>query len=458
VRKLDRSPGWSGRAAVVAATSLVALLAAVPRAAADDVGQIAVIEDTTGKILPATGLCSNFLYPNALCSPQAGIAFYASHPDAYDMLVFLTNKGVPVSEKAGYPLKADVDGIGQDSTPWRTAHFGSPGRLMHAVDLGSVQSLPDDPEGIFAGSVPMSGIEVVGHEVGHRFMSYASVNHDDGVGNRDIIRGHLDSGTGVHWSCWLSSDSVMYGGMFTDHGDGTFTDVNGPRKYSQLDQYLMGLRQPDEVDPMYYVIVGGSIYGCADPPLARGVAHDITGVRVDFPIDDVIRALGVRSPATSPCHYKIGFVFVHATGNPPAAGDLEKVDRYRAALETWYAWATDGRGSLDTRVDGCGIGTAQCPGSPSAQCLNPPDGGVEDGGANDGGATGDGGGPAGDAGTGGVDGKSGEGGTPAADGGGGAGGGGGGCGCRATRGGAAPAVALLALAALLLGRRRWLGR
>jgi hypothetical protein len=438
---------WRNAGAVLAAAAMVAALGAAPRAAAADVGQIAVIEDTTGKILPASGMCGNLMYPHALCVPQAGQAFYATHPDAYDYLVFLTNKAVAISEKAGYPLKAGVAGIGQDSTPWSYTHFGSAGRLQHAVDLGSVQSLPDDPEGIFTGSVPYSGLEVLGHELGHRYMSYASIDLGDGFGSRDIIRGYLNSSATVHWSCWLSSDSVMYGGMFTDHGNGTFTDVNGPRKYSQLDQYLMGLRTTAEVDPMYYVVVNGSITGCPDPPLARGVAHDVTGVRTDFSIDDVIRALGARSPATSPCHLKVGFVFAHAAGNPPSPGDLAKVELYRTAIETWYAQATDQRASLDTSLDGCGIGTAGCPGAPSPQCTNPPDGGIYDAGQSDGPT--DGHGPSGDASS-----------PPqsdsaaAADGSDGGGGGGGGCGCRAARAGAAPMLACLLLGALIRAARR----
>jgi hypothetical protein len=364
---------WLRRGAGVALAAAAAFsLAYAGGAGAEDVGQISVIEDTDGRMLPAMGICSNFLYPNGLCIPFAGQAFYASHPDSYDILVFTTNKNLLASEKVGYPLQADVRGIGQDTVPWSYAHFGSGGRLLQAVSLGSVQSMPDDPEGIFS-YVPISGLEVVGHEIGHHWMAYANIDLGDGRGVLDIIRGHGESGTITHWSCRFNSDSVMYGGMLTDNGDGTFTDLSGPRKYSQLDQYLMGLRRSDEVDPMWYVTDGVSPYGCADWPQARGVAHDIAGERVDFTMEDVIRAMGARDPAVSPCHYKAAFVFVHRPGEHPSAGDLEKFERYRAALESWYAMATDDRGSLDTRLDGCGTGTPQCPGEPSPQCAVVPD-------------------------------------------------------------------------------------
>jgi hypothetical protein len=371
---------WSRRSVGAALAAAVSCLMAYGGGAgAEDIGQISVIEDTDGRMLPALGICSMMIYPNALCIPIAGQAFYASHPDSYDILIFITNKNIRASEKAGYPLQADVRGIGQDTVPWSYTHFGSGGRLLHALDLGSVQSMPDDPEGIFS-VVPISGIEVIGHEIGHHWMAYASIDLGDGRGVLDIIRGHTDEGTITHWSCRFNSDSVMYGGMLTDNGDGTFTDVNGLRKYSLFDQYLMGLRGADEVGPMWYVADDGSPYGCADWPQPRGVAHDITGVRVDFTMQDVIRALGERDPPASPCHYKAAFIFVHSPGQPPSATDLDKVERYRMALETWYAWATDGRGSLDTRLDGCGTGTPQCAGAPSIQCgFLPDEGSVEEG-------------------------------------------------------------------------------
>jgi hypothetical protein len=356
---------WSIGAALAAATAC--FLAYGGDAGAEDIGQISVIEDTDGRMLPALGFCSMMIYPNSLCTPFAGQAFYASHPDSYDILIFITNKNIRASEKAGYPLQADVRGIGQDTVPWSYTHFGSGGRLLQALDLGSVQSMPDDPEGIFS-DIPISGLEVIGHEIGHHWLAYASIDLGDGRGVLDIIRGHTDTGTITHWSCRFNSDSVMYGGMLTDNGAGTFTDVNGPRKYSLFDQYLMGLRGADEVGPMWYVADGGSLYGCADWPQPRGVAHDITGERVDFTMQEVIRALGDRDPPASPCHYKVAFIFVHPPGQPPSTVDLDKVERYRTALETWYAWATDGRGSLDTRLDGCGTGTPQCAGERSIQC------------------------------------------------------------------------------------------
>jgi hypothetical protein len=105
-------------------------------------------------------------------------------------------------------------------------------------------------------------------------------------------------------------------------------------------------------------------------------------------MENVIRAMGARDPAVSPCHYKAAFVFVHRSGEPPSAGDLEKFERYRAAFESWYARATDDRGSLDTRLDGCGTGTPQCPGGEDAVGDAPDSAGDDVDAGGDGGAGG----------------------------------------------------------------------
>ena len=340
-------------------------------AGAEETRQFAVLKDTNDKILPTSGLCSNLKYPNSYCIPQGGQAFYKSYPDNYDILVFFTNKTLAATEKVGYPLKSAAKGIGQDSTPWTYQDFGSKGRLMHAVSLGSLQSMPDDPEGIFTNEIPISGLEVAGHEIGHFWLAYASVDLNDGQGPLDILRGYHDGeggGANTHWSCWFNSNSVMYGGMLTDDGNNTFTDTNGPRKFSQFDQYLMGLRSAEDVEPLWFVKVEYSIHGCADFPKARGVAHTIEGERVDFTIADVVRALGERKPAQSPCHYKAAFVLVHEPGAPPSQADLDKLEHYRTAIQQWWITATDHRGSLDTSLDGCGTGSEECKGEISPQC------------------------------------------------------------------------------------------
>jgi MYXO-CTERM domain-containing protein len=151
----------------------------------------------------------------------------------------------------------------------------------------------------------------------------------------------------------------------------------------------MGLRRADEVPPMFLVDTG-DLTGSASIPIQPGQSDDITGTRVDFGIEDVIRAVGPRVPESDPCHWKAAFLIVHAAGEPPSAQQIAVVDAYRRRWEEFYPWATDERGSFDTTLDGRGAGTPGCPAGASedggTEDGASEDGTVEDGGADDGAA------------------------------------------------------------------------
>ncbi len=333
--------------------------------------KFAILADFAGDMLPDNGMCGGGpTMPRGLCINKAGPVFYSIYPDEYDALVFFTTK--PLfglnDPKQAFITKADIKGIGYDVTINNPSQVGSAGRLMVSAVVGNLASFPDDPQGVFS-IIPIKGVEVIAHEIAHRWLAYIKVDHDDGMGPRDILRDYVNESAGNHWSCWFNTEgSVQYGGTLTDNGDGTFTDTFGPRKFSQLDQYLMGIRAPEEVDPMYYVRVGYSLNGCPDVLGQPGTTRTYTGQKVEFGIEDIIRANGPREPASSPCHLKVGFVLVHHPDFYPLPAELEKVERYRTALEQWWITATDGRGSIDTDINRCGTGTAQCPGTAAANC------------------------------------------------------------------------------------------
>ena len=340
-----------------------------------DAGEIAIIEDTTGLILPAEGMCDNMLYAQGLCVNHAGIAFYATHPDNYDVLIFFTNKvlGALFDVKMGFPVQSSVAGIGLEPGLFNPSQVGSAGRLIQCLKMGSMHDMPDNPQDLY--SIPkITGIELVAHEIGHQWMAWVMLDMNDGRGPIGILRGFENDAPNGHWSAWFNSGSVMYGGILTDNGDGTFTDCSGARKYGPLDQYLMGLRSAEEVGPLWYVNVDGSNEGSPSMPFVRDSCSSFSGTRVDFTIDDIIRANGARVPASSPCHLKVGFAIVHEPGLPPTPEQIAKIDRYRTQLEAWWPAGTDNRGSIDASLSGCGTGTAQCPGEVSSQCGALPDG------------------------------------------------------------------------------------
>ncbi len=342
-----------------------------------DQSKIAIITDFVGDMLPANGTCAGLGMPRGICIGNAGKAFYSIYPDEYDALVFMTTKNLTGANdpKQAYVTKADIKGINYTSPFGNPGQVGSAGKLMVAAVIGSLASMPDDPLLPFS-TIPVAGVEVLAHEIAHRWLAYVDIDLGDGSGKSGILRQSVNDEPWNHWSSWFNTEgSIQYGGTLTDNGDGTFTDNFGVRKFGPLDQYLMGIRQKEEVGPMYFVRVGYSLYGSPDDVGYPGTSRDYEGEKVDFTIDDIIRANGEREPATSPCHLKVGFVLVHPANIPPTQFELDKVEAYRVALEDWWEKATDGRGTIDTDVNRCGKGTEQCPGVAAFGCTeeNPDD-------------------------------------------------------------------------------------
>jgi hypothetical protein len=149
----------------------------------------------------------------------------------------------------------------------------------------------------------------------------------------------------------------MYGNFITDNGNGTFSVTGGQRKYGELDQYLMGLRAPTEVSPIMALDDGSHHGSPAGAHPNDGTSDTVMGMtRVDVSIDDIVRALGPRSPAypnTQSC-WRVAFVLVVPPGETYKPADVAKVDAYRRRFQDWFNWATDGRGTMDARLNGSG--------------------------------------------------------------------------------------------------------
>ena len=190
----------------------------------------------------------------------------------------------------------------------------------------------------------------------------------------------------IHWSYLFNVNSPMFGSFIDDLGGGQFKVWHDHPKYGPLDQYLMGMRDPDEVPPMFWVY-DYSMSTTAQFPQKLGASETVSGERRDFTIDDVISSLGARQPAKDPCHWKAASIIVHPKGKPPTAAEVAKVDGFRTRWEAYYDSATDNRGSFDTTLDGTGPGTATCPAGPA------PDGGYPDAGQKDAGTPADTGAP-----------------------------------------------------------------
>jgi len=241
--------------------------------------KIAIITDFVGDMLPANGTCPGIGMPRGICIGNAGKAFYSVYPDEYDALVFMTTKALSGMNdpKQAYVTKADIKGINYTSPLGNPGQIGSSGKLMVAAVIGSLASMPDDPLLPFS-TIPVAGVEVLAHEIAHRWLAYVDIDLGDGSGKSGILRQSVNDEPWNHWSSWFNTEgSIQYGGTLTDNGDGTFTDNFGVRKFGPLDQYLMGIRPKEEIGSMYFVRVGYSLYGSPDDVGYPGTSRDYEG-------------------------------------------------------------------------------------------------------------------------------------------------------------------------------------
>ena len=95
-------------------TLILLLLLTAPKfaQAGYDVGEIAIIEDVTGLILPAEGMCDNMLFGQGLCINHAANAFYLDHGDNFDILMLFTTKALNFlfDVQMGFPVQMPQEG------------------------------------------------------------------------------------------------------------------------------------------------------------------------------------------------------------------------------------------------------------------------------------------------------------------------------------------------------------
>jgi len=192
------------------------------------------------------------------------------------------------------------------------------------------------------------------HEFGHRWLLFVSVMQD-GVRRFTLnpVSAHPAQyvDTRAAFKVYTDSDSsVMGGGFFTDNNDGTFT--TGPSAaygYSWLDLYLMGLADPSEVRPWFYV-------ADSSPPLGDEYYapsnSTYMGTRKEVTLQQVIDATGERRPARPDAQRRFKAVFVLLTDpeREPTQDELELIQQYRALMESDFRIATSQRGEVSTSL------------------------------------------------------------------------------------------------------------
>jgi hypothetical protein len=266
--------------------------------------------------------------------------FLATHADLFEQVIVYTTRPlnpVPGSLAFEINVRNDVRGIGQDVVD-HGRDWGSAAKLESVVYMDTVDAY-----------LERDGFEILGHEVGHRWLSRIRFRDPGGSGNGLLGRGL------VHWSFFLDSDaSVMEGNEIEDRGGGRFETVDFARGYSALDQYAMGLRAPDEVPPFFFVDGADDFrpnrsFRASNAPEA-GITF--TGVRRDVRVEDVIAELGPRVPdhTQAPRRMRQAFLLVGDAQAPSTETRRRAVARIRAHFEEDYRRATGGRATVDTTL------------------------------------------------------------------------------------------------------------
>ncbi|MEJ7605430.1 MAG: hypothetical protein WKF37_04000 [Bryobacteraceae bacterium] len=226
---------------------------------------------------------------------------------------------------------------------------GSKRRLQGILNMGHLKQYPLDPNAkvparLSAGDTPLT---TIAHEAGHLFLAYASVRDENDPEARPML-GYQTA----HWNFRFNSEaSLLEGNRIVDNGVGTsprFLTTASVEGFSPLDQYLMGLRAPEDVPDTFLVTDARGATSTGTPRV--GVAFD--GNRRDVRIEEIIQAEGRRTPDHTVAQRKFRFAFIAVTGNgaDPTEQELQQIEVYRRNFEEFFARASGGRAQAETSL------------------------------------------------------------------------------------------------------------
>jgi hypothetical protein len=276
--------------------------------------------------------------------------FYAEFSDSYDQLVFWTDTRVtePGTFAFESTVKNSIRGIGQSMVDF-APEYGSAGRLASVVLMDTLTKYPSDPNQRVNGE--NTTLSLVAHETGHRWG--ATLRFRDGSGSNDIWLGRQLA----HWSFFTDSDaSVLEGNEIQDAGGGSFLTGAASLRYSPFDLYAMGLLPESEVAATYYV-ASPRVTDPTTPSFDRessprsGVA--ISGTRQEVTIGQVVAEMGTRNPAAGagPRSHRQAWIYVVGAGRTADPAAIAKLETFRGAFEGFFAAATGGRMTVETRLE-----------------------------------------------------------------------------------------------------------
>ncbi len=315
-------------------------------------GESSVVSFTAGSsAVYASTVAETFINADEVDIEAATQRFFQTHDDAYDYIAFFNDEGIWASTGAlawEQTLRNPRSGYG-DIPVDDGAEYGSASRLQSVLNMGPLSLYPASPTGIIplrAGS-GYDMLKLLGHEVGHLFLAYASVPDPNDPLAKPMLGIEL-----VHWAFNFNANaSFMEGNLIQDNGVNAqpeFVTTAAVDQYSPLDQYLMGFRAPGEV-PSTFLVTGSASQMATDFPQV-GVGFD--GMRQDIQISDIIQAEGRRTPDSTVAqrHFRMAFVLIVKAGTTPPASEVAQVEGYRSQFEPFYSAATGARAAMDATL------------------------------------------------------------------------------------------------------------
>jgi len=289
-------------------------------------------------------IAESFRLDNQLDLVAAARKFYRSHGDDYQQILFFTSQSLISRGTFAYEnnIRNTDAGTGVDIED-ASAQYGSAGRLESAVMMDAVSKYSTNPSQRINGED--TSLSLIGHEVGHRWLASATFR-DGSRTSTELLGRDL-----AHWSFFMDSDgSYDEGNEIADLGGGQFRTAGASLGYGPLDEYLMGLRRPEDVRPVF-IVRNPTGTSPTDPGRDPQTGVTFRGTRKDVPMADIIASLGARRPAASSSlpPWRQAFVYVSVGGAPDAAV-IAKVDQLRKQWEPFFRAAVNQRRSVDTRL------------------------------------------------------------------------------------------------------------
>jgi uncharacterized protein (TIGR03437 family) len=276
--------------------------------------------------------------------------FYQTHEDAYDYLVIYNNMEIAAMTGAvAYETTVRSSGTGYSVAPADYGpQYGSAARLRSVMNMGMLDNYPLDVNAVvpLRAAAQDTPLTVLGHESGHLFLAYASIPDPTNPTAKPMI-GY----GGAHWSFVFNSEaSLDEGEHIDDLGGGQFITGAVTQGFAPLDRYLMGFAPSTDV-PDTFVVLNPSV-----SPLGHPMSgYFFVGQRLNIGVNDVIRAMGRRTPdyTVAQRRFRFAFILVVPEGAQDAviAPNVQQVETYRQKFVAAYSNFSNNLGTADTTLN-----------------------------------------------------------------------------------------------------------